>query len=179
MSGPAIGLGYSWYYDSGPYVTMNLYDQSTVNINDLFWGGHLNLYGGIFNVAGTVIDSSSNEVTDARRLLNLAGGQLVLVGDATATVNDWIARGILAGYGVVGAITTDTTSDPGHTIVTGVVPEPSCLALLGLGTVLRWTRTRQGRQRWTRRCKSASGRWPGPVRDGYAVAPTTLRPALR
>jgi hypothetical protein len=132
VSGEGIGLGYNWWYNGGPYVNMNVYDSSTVNINYFFWGGHLNLYGGTFTTGG-VADGTVDAVSDATRLMNLAGGQLVLPGDATSTVNGWVSRGIIQGYGVVGSVAIDTTTNPGYTLVTGVVPEPTSMALLGLG----------------------------------------------
>lgn len=127
-----IGLGYNWWYNGAPYVNMNLYDSSAVNINYFNWGGHLNLYGGTFTT-GAVDTGNSDQVSDATRLMNLAGGQLILSGDATSTVNNWISRGLLDGYGVLGSVAIDTISDPGHTIVIGVVPEPASVTLLGLG----------------------------------------------
>ncbi|HTY85883.1 MAG TPA: PEP-CTERM sorting domain-containing protein [Candidatus Acidoferrum sp.] len=135
LSGEGIALGYNWWWNGGPYVNMNMYDNSAVNINFFFWGGHLNLYGGTFTTGG-VADGSVDAVSDATRMMNLAGGKLILSGDATTTVNGWISRGVLEGYGVAGAVAIDTITDPGYTIVTGVVPEPSCIALLGVGGLL-------------------------------------------
>lgn len=128
-----------------PNVTINLYDSSTMTANWLGMAGHLNIYGGTVTLNNGLLtgtptwgpwgDGSTTgpATTDASRLINIAGGQLVVGGDITAQVNNLISRGILQGYGVVGSVAIDTTTNPGFTIVTGVVPEPSSMALLGLG----------------------------------------------
>jgi hypothetical protein len=117
-----IGLGYNWWWNGGPYVHWNMYDHATVQINYFFWGGKLNLYGGTF-ITGGVNDGNSDQVSDATRAINLAGGKLVLPGSYTATVNNWISRGILLVDGVANAaaqITIDeaNTNWPGRTVVT-------------------------------------------------------------
>lgn len=133
-SSEGIGLGYNWWFNAAPYVNMNMYDSSTVNINYFFWGGHLTLNGGTFTTKG-VNDGNSDAVSDATRLMNITGGELVLnFGDQTTLVQGWISRGILEAYGGGGTILIDTTSSPGETIVTASpVPEPASIALLGLG----------------------------------------------
>jgi len=118
-----------------------MYDNSSLTTKYFGWGGHLNLYGGTVTIQTAVLAGTptagawgSPIVTDATRLMDIAGGKLVLAGDATASVNDWISRGILEGYGVVGNVNIDILSDPGFTIVTGV-PEPATAGLLALGAL--------------------------------------------
>jgi hypothetical protein len=126
-----------------PNVTVNLYDSSQMSTKYLALAGHLNIYGGTVTVNNALLtgtptwgpwgDGSTTgpATTDATRLINLAGGQLVVVGDATSQMNDLISRGVLRGSGIVGNVNIDTTSMPGWTVVT--VPEPAGLTLFGLG----------------------------------------------
>ena len=139
-AGDTLSLGCAWWFPGGPNVVMNLYDSSQAAANYLPLGGHLNIYGGTMTINNGLLTGGATAPvfsggldTDATRLVDIAGGQLVLPGDATAQISDMISRGILEGYGIVGSVAVDTATDPGHTIVTGVVPEPSSMALLGAG----------------------------------------------
>jgi hypothetical protein len=136
----SIFVGDPFWAAGIPNVNINLYDSSTMTTKYLALAGHLNIYGGTVTanngfLTGTATTGAwgSTNTTDATRMIDLAGGQLVVVGNITAQVNDLISRGILEGYGVNGAVNVDLTSDPGYTIVTGVVPEPASVTLLGLG----------------------------------------------
>ena len=136
----SIFVGDPFWAPGIPDVNINLYDNSSMTTKYLALAGHLNIYGGTATatagfLTGTATTGAwgSTLTTDATRMIDIAGGRLVVVGDITAQVNDLVARGILEGYGVNGAVAVDTTSDPGYTIVTGVVPEPASVTLLGLG----------------------------------------------
>lgn len=132
LSGEGIGLGYNWWFNGAPYVNFNMYDNSSVNINFLFFGGHLNLTGGTFTTGGVLADNS-DQVSDLTRRMDITGGKFVLTnGDQTALIQNWIGRGILVGYGGSGSIAIDTTSVPGQTIVTAVVPEPAMLGIFAI-----------------------------------------------
>jgi hypothetical protein len=138
-AGDTIAIGDAWWWAGAPNVAMNLYDNSQATTKYLWLGGHLNLYGGSMTVntflgTGTPTAGQWGGIsTDATRLMNIAGGSLVLGGNTTADVNNWISRGILQGYGVAGNVNIDTISNPGFIVITGVVPEPSSIVLLGLG----------------------------------------------
>ncbi|KPJ66347.1 MAG: hypothetical protein AMJ43_08390 [Coxiella sp. DG_40] len=128
-----IAIGDNWWF-SAPYVTMNMYDGSSVDINWLWVGGHLNLYGGTMDVSGGV--EMSVNVEDYLTKVDIWTGTLILPADFTDEVEDWIERGILLAYGCTPGnsplIIIDTEINPGRTTVTAV-PEPSTMALLCLG----------------------------------------------
>lgn len=140
-AGDSFFIGEPWWFQAGMgNTTVNLYDNAQVTAPYVIMSGRLNIFGGAVTalngfLTGTATTGAwgSTSTTDALRLINIAGGQLIVTGDITSQVNDLVARGILEGYGVVGSVAIDTTSYAGHTIVTGVVPEPSSMALLGLG----------------------------------------------
>ena len=121
VSGEGIGLGDTWWYSGGPYVTMNMYGNAFAGINWMYWGGHLNMYGGSLSITNGLTVETVDAVSDATRSMNLAGGELVLPNAFTSTVNNWISRGILLAYGKAldnSDIVINTTSLPGRTIVT-------------------------------------------------------------
>jgi hypothetical protein len=139
-SADSVFIGDMFWFAGGPHVDMNLFDNSQVTANYLAVGGHLNIFGGSVTVnnavfTGTPVAGQWGGIsTDATRLMDIAGGKLIVGGDATLQVADWTTRGIIQGYGVVGAVNLDLISDPGFTVITGV-PEPSSIALIGLGSL--------------------------------------------
>jgi hypothetical protein len=59
-------------------------------------------------------------------------------------VNDWVSRNILRAEGDVGYILTDNSINPGKTTVyTSLVPEPTSIALLGMGGLFAWVLRRR------------------------------------
>jgi hypothetical protein len=123
VSGEGMALGDTWWYSGGPYATLNLYGSALANINYLYWGGRVNLYGGILSIASGLTVETVDAVSDATRSMNLAGGELLLPGSFTGTVNNWISRGILLAYGKAqdtSDILIDETAIPGRTRVTTV-----------------------------------------------------------
>lgn len=138
-SGDSIFIGDMFWFNGGPNVAFNLYNNSQVTTKYLAVGGHLSIFGGTVTVNNGLLTGTptagvwgSPLSTDATRLIDIAGGKLIVAGDATTQVNDLITRGILEGYGSVGNVNVDLVSTPGFTVITGV-PEPSSIALLGLG----------------------------------------------
>lgn len=139
-AGDSFFIGEPWWLQTGMgNTTVNLYDNSQVTANYVIMSGHLNIYGGTVTaldgfLTGTATTGAwgSTSTTDALRLIDIAGGKLVVAGDITSQIDDLISRGILEGNGVVGAVNIDTTSDLGYTVITAV-PEPASVALFGLG----------------------------------------------
>ena len=146
-TGDSIFIGDMFWFNGGPNLDVNLYDNSQMSTKYLAVGGHLNIFGGTVTASTALLTGTATAgvwgsplSTDATRLINLAGGQLVVAGDATAQMNDLISRGVLRGSGIVGNVNIDTTSMPGWTVVT--VPEPSSILLLGLGGLALYMRRR-------------------------------------
>ena len=129
-------IGDSWWI-TAPYVTLNLYDTSTVNVTDFIWlGGYMNLYGGTVNITNAA--GGFNMAANAAAIeafgagltkLNIEKGKLVIALDYSTQFNDWIAAGYVTAYGLTpgrGAdIIVDTTTTPGSTIVTAVYNYPA------------------------------------------------------
>lgn len=126
ISGEGIGLGDNWWYWGGPYVVMNMYGNATAGINWLYWGGQINLYDmSVMNITNGVTLDTEGLVSDATRSINLDGGTLVLPGSFTATVNDWISRGILMAYdntndAALISVSEANTNYPGRTVVSAI-----------------------------------------------------------
>jgi PEP-CTERM motif len=147
-AGDSFFIGEPWWFQAGMgHTTVNLYDNSLVTAPYVIMSGHLNIFGGTVTatsgfLTGTATTGAwgSTSTTDALRMIDIAGGKLVVVGDATSQMNDLISRGVLEGNGIVGNVNIDTTSMPGWTVVT--VPEPSSVLLLGLGGLALFMRRR-------------------------------------
>jgi len=121
MSGQGLALGDTWWYWGGPYVTMNIYSNATAAVGYMYWGGAVNLYGGILSITNGLTLDTVDSVSDLTRSMNLAGGELILPKNYTSTVNNWIARGILLAYGKSddsSDLVINTTSIPNRTLVT-------------------------------------------------------------
>jgi hypothetical protein len=138
-AGDSFFVGEPWWAAGIQNATVNLYGNSQATAKYVIVSGHLNIYGGTVTALNGFLTGTATTggwgsplVTDASRLIDIAGGKLIVVGDITAQVNDLIARGILEGNGVVGNVNIDLLSDPGFTVITAV-PEPASVALLGLG----------------------------------------------
>ena len=131
-SGASLNCGDGWWdaLRSGPYVTVNLYDNSSFNSlggAGLWLGGHINVYdSALLLINGYVNMDNLNANNDGTRSIVVGGGTLALPENTITTGNsgsvyDWIARGILRAYGK-GFDTNDLNiSDNGtNTIVTPV-----------------------------------------------------------
>jgi len=134
-----LALGENWWFNGAPGCTWNQ-SGGTVNIGYFFWGGILNLSGGTFTINEALgVTADPTVVADSNRMMNIAGGSLIIAGDATAMVQGWESRNIIEGNGLLGNISIDTTSTPGFTVITAA-PEPASAALMGLGGLLLFLR---------------------------------------
>jgi hypothetical protein len=91
----AICLGLSWWF-ALPYVTWNMYDNSVVYTDALIIGGHLNMYGGTFDIRDYVNVGVRDTfvVPDNLVRMDIYGGKLILPNDTTylTAAQDWIDR---------------------------------------------------------------------------------------
>ena len=126
-----IAIGTNWWAPL-PYVTMNMYEGSECLVNWTWIGGHLNMYGGTFDVLVGVnmgIGTPEN-VPDELISVDIYEGRLILPPDFGDEVQDWINRGILKAYGMTPGlpkgpqINVDTETMPGRTIVTALPQNP-------------------------------------------------------
>jgi hypothetical protein len=126
-----IAIGTNWWAPL-PYVTMNMYEGSECLVNWTWIGGHLNMYGGTFDVLVGVnmgIGTPEN-VPDELISVDIYEGRLILPPDFSDEVQDWIDRGILKAYGETPGmpkgpqIVVDTEAMPGRTIVTALAQNP-------------------------------------------------------
>jgi hypothetical protein len=135
-----LALGTAWWFGGGPNAVLNVYPGAQLGVTWMQFGARLNIYGGIVSVTnGFNTGTATTPVfaggidTDANRSINLAGpGQLILPTSYTATVNDWITRGILLVYGTPGdpssiVIDEANTNYPGRTVVTTTATGPAAL----------------------------------------------------
>jgi hypothetical protein len=126
-----IAVGTNWW-DPLPYVTMNMYEGSECLVNWAWIGGHLNMYGGTFDVLVGVnmgIGTPEN-VPDELISVDIYDGKLILPPDFSDEVQDWIDRGILKAYGQTPGlpkgpqIVVDTETIPDRTIVKALSQNP-------------------------------------------------------
>jgi len=128
--GDTLALGTAWWFAGGPNAVMNVYSNAFVSAPYLQFGAKLNLYGGTVSITSAFNTGTATGPvftggldTDATRAINLTyGSTLVLPSSYTATVNDWISRGILLVYSVPNDsadIVIDEANDtwPGRTVV--------------------------------------------------------------
>ena len=161
-NGAGIGIGDAWWwYQGGPFMTVNMYGNAQMQVANVGLGGHLNIYDtAIVNVTnaganvftgGGVAYGHLVACSDGTASLVIGGGTLVLrtgytneVSQAGNTVYDLIARGVIRAYGK-GYDTNDLviTDNGTNTIVTTVPlggslsqiyfqPLPKCTMTLGM-----------------------------------------------
>jgi len=136
-----LALGTAWWFSPGANTVINVYSNAFVGVAWFQDGGKLNVYNGGtvcvtngWNTGGaTTPVFTGGQDSDATRAINIVkGAQLILPGDSTAEVNDWLARGILQNYGSPAAaanivIDLANTNWPGQTVVTTTATAPSVL----------------------------------------------------
>lgn len=126
-------LGDNWWFIR-PYVTLNVYDTSTVKATD--WcrlGGYMNLYGGTVDITGGIEmalfahDTGLPYIGLGLTKLDIYEGTLIIRGqDRSADIPNWISAGYLKAYGMTpnergsALIIVDSTTIPGGTILTAL-----------------------------------------------------------
>ena len=126
-----IAIGTNWW-EPLPYVTMNMYEGSECLVNWTWIGGHLNMFGGTFDVlVGVNMGIGTPENVPYELIsVDIYEGRLILPPDFGDEVQDWIDRGILKAYGMTPGlpkgpqINVDTETMPGRTIVTAIPQNP-------------------------------------------------------
>jgi len=138
-----IALGTAWWFSPGAKVLINVYTNAFLGVAWFQFGGKISVYnGGVVSVTngwntgtatGPVFTSPAGQDTDATRAINIEkGAMLVLPASYTATVTDWITRGILQTYGAPAAaadiVIDEANVDwPGRTVVTTTATTPSIM----------------------------------------------------
>lgn len=140
-SGAAIGIGDTWWYHEGVFVTMNLYDNSqysSLGGAGLWLGGHINIYDSSTFLVNGYIDMTFGSTGDAvqsdcTRIINLGGGTLKLpegwatgadtsYNGAAGSVADLVSRGVLRVYGKAYDTNDMTVTDNGTNTIITVAP---------------------------------------------------------
>jgi len=103
---------------------------------------------GIISLDGGFIATSDITGTLTDGYIDITAGELRLAGNWTTganatTLNNYITATTIRAYGGAGTVNVAYNSDRGETFVTGVVPEPCTLAILGLGAVIAGFRKRR------------------------------------
>lgn len=135
-------LGDNWWFSTAPGVDLNITGDSTVKARGWTWiGGHVSLQSGTLDIGGNV---NMNAGGQNNAQVDITGGTWIVRGaDISANVASWIGSGELTAYGGAGTINVDTTSVPGGTVITGVIPEPATIGLIGFaGAGLLYVRRR-------------------------------------
>lgn len=141
-----LALGTAWWFAGGPNVVMNVYSNAFVGVAWFQHGARLNIYsGGTVSVTNALNTGTATGPVfaggvdnDTTRSINLQfGAKLILPAANTATVNDWITRGILWVYGSpAGAsqiVIDEANVDwPGRTVVTTTATGASVLTAVRL-----------------------------------------------
>lgn len=143
--------GWSWWYET-PGTTLNVYDTSMVKATDWMWtGGRINLYGGVIDIDGGLnmlynplswVDIHEGSLIIRSRFVDVYEGEVYqFTRDLFAEAQTWANDGYLKAYGGAGDVIIELTAED-DVMITGVVPEPATLALLGLGALVLRKRTR-------------------------------------
>jgi hypothetical protein len=126
-SSDSIFIGDMFWFAGGPNVVMNMFDNSQLTTRYLALGGHLNIYGGAVTVSTFPLVGPANAgfwggvSSDLTRRFNLVNGKLTLPTGMTATVTDWMNRGIFLAYGKINPTNEVVITDDGtSTVVTNI-----------------------------------------------------------
>ncbi len=123
-------------------------DGGVMQVNNPSVGGTANQPSGFRLANGFAINSSDPSAINIGTM-DITGGTLRLVGDATTLIQSYVDGGFLTGYGGAGQILVDyDQSLAGFTTVTAsLVPEPASWSAIAIGLVVcqGWARRRSRR----------------------------------
>jgi hypothetical protein len=131
-----LALGDNWWFWDAPYVNLNVSDSSMVKARGWMWlGGRVNLYDDAVLVVGGLVNMAAHGSPYAR--IDIWDNAMMVI-QGTDPAQDpyqealgWIASGQLVAFGGAGQVIVSQT--PNGVEITGVIPEPATLVLLGLG----------------------------------------------
>ena len=123
-------------FNAGAIGTLTL-DGGEATVSDMFGLGWNGGTGYAEINAGTLrlMNWSDTDSIKGASVLNISGGQVVITGDRTASVDAFIGAGKITGYDGIGIVERVFDSGANTTTLTAVIPEPTTLALLGLGVL--------------------------------------------
>lgn len=138
-SGGTFNFGHhAWIgFNPGSAGTVDVY--GTVTVAEMFglgWNGgdgFVNVYSGGLLALSNIHGDGETSIKQ-NSLLNIIGtGVVTLSGNHVGAIETYAANGLIAGNGILGDV--EATYDSALGLTTVVVPEPTTLALLGLGAV--------------------------------------------
>jgi len=121
FSGSSCDLEIGKYGTGTVYMTGGVIDlEDNIKLGQESGTGRLYLYGGTINAGN--LRNPAQIYGDPQ--LDITEGTLVLPGDYTSTVNEYIDNGWIVAYSGVGIVDVNYTAEPNQTTVTARLPDP-------------------------------------------------------